>query len=203
MQARFPFEENQPSRTARTMQTVEGDPEAEVERLLEKYLPTVRAAVARRMGRVLRAREESLDLVQSVCRRALEQGSPADFEDERRFLSWLLRIVENKIVDRYRELSALKRGGDDEQSLEGQAAPEPGPTPSVVVQRAETVADVRAAIRSLPAELGRALELNEFEGLSYERLGERLGLTPKQARLRVAKAKMLLARTLAGEDARS
>lgn len=174
--------------------------EEDVERLLQKYLPTVRAAVGRRMGRVLRSREESLDLVQSVCRRALEQGHPDHVRDERKFLAWLLRIVERKIIDRYRELSALKRAGDRELLLESGTMSNEGAhsrvTPSVVVQRDETISGVREAIRELPEELARALELNEFEGLSYERLANRLEITPKQARLRVAKAKVLLARAL-------
>lgn len=180
------------------------DREEDVERLLEKYLPMVRAAVGRRMGRVLRSREESLDLVQSVCRRALEQGHPDDVRDERRFLAWLLRIVERKIIDRYRELSALKRSGDRELALESTAMSDEGAhsrlTPSVVVQRDETISGVREAISNLPPELGQALELNEFEGLSYERLANRLQISPKQARLRVAKAKVLLARALESVD---
>ena len=176
--------------------------EEAIEVLLEKHLPTVRAIVTHRMRKILRTREESLDLVQSACRRALEQRDHYETRDENQFQAWLLKIVENKLVDRYRELMALKRGHDlqadasERRELEGHAASTEEMTPSFFAQRNETIAVVRRAMEELPQDLQEALEGHEFDGLSYEKLAERHGITPKQARLRVTKAKVQLARIL-------
>ncbi|MCP3917693.1 MAG: RNA polymerase sigma factor [bacterium] len=182
--------------------------EGELERLLAKHLPTVRAIVTHRMSKMLRTREESLDIVQSACLRALEQsGADVPLEDEP-FRAWLTRIVENKLVDRYRAVTALRRGYDrqvgaanavDEEPHGGDAA---ALTPSAYAARVELVETVRLAIAELPPELREALYLHEFEGLSYDKLGQRLGLSFKQARYRVAKAKLKLVPVLGRLEAR-
>lgn len=175
--------------------------ETAVEELLERYLPTARAYVRRRMGRLLRTREESLDVVQSACRRALERRDGYDHRSEPQFRAWLLGIVENKIVDRYRELNADRRSPDREVRLDSRESREDPAldvpaTPASVAARNEERQRVRLALAHLPPELAAAVQLHELEGLSYERVAQRLGVTSKQARLRVVKAKVALARVL-------
>ena len=173
-----------------------------MEQLLEKYLPTAEAVVRRRMSRALRSREESLDLVQSACRRAIEQKDRYDHESDEHFRAWLLEIVQNKIVDRYRGLSSAKRDARREVRIDSEAHDEDvpeepsGASPSAVAARNEEVQAVKDAIERLPPELAETIRLHAFEAMSYPVLAEHLELTPKQARLRVLKARVALARLL-------
>ncbi len=172
-----------------------------IQSLLERHLPLAHALVRRRMGPVLRGREESADIVQSVCRRVLERGALYDHRDDVRFRRWLTEVVERKIVDRYRLLGAQKRDVHRESPPERTGAP-PSPLsdeadgPSTVAERVEEVDLVRSALESMDAELSEALKLSAYEGLSYEAIAARLDCTPKQARRRVNKAKLVLGAAL-------
>ena len=188
----------------------QGDASA-VEALLERYLPLVKAAVSRKLGRAIRSREETVDIAQSVCRQALENLDKVEYRGDEQFKGWLLAITDKKIVDRHRELLAAKRDVRREVALKPQASTsnlggprdlaDAGSTPSMKVSRQEEVDRVRQAIHSLPEELQEALRLHQFEQLPYDEVAKRTGSTLKQARWRVYKAKLRLAEILKQPDA--
>ena len=86
-----------------------GGNQAAIRELLEQHLPMIQAVVRRRMSQVLRAREESIDVVQSVCRQVLENLDRYEQRTEEGFGAWLLKLVEHKLVDHYRGLKREKR----------------------------------------------------------------------------------------------
>ena len=90
---------------------------AAIQSLLERHLPTVHAIVPRRMSRELRAKEESIDVVQSVCRQVLASQERFELRGEREFEGWLLRAIERKLVDHYRFLAREKRDAEREEPL--------------------------------------------------------------------------------------
>lgn len=172
--------------------------------LLERCVPLVLGVVKKRLGPVLRSREESLDLAQSVCRQALENLDHFEFRSDEQFRAWLLALVERKIVDRYRELLAGKRDirrerpfpvpGSEDAASRTPRTPDKGP--ATLAAADDEVERLRAAIAALPEELREALRLHQIVGLAYEEVGRRLGLSPEQARRRVLKAKVALAASL-------
>lgn len=128
------------------------------ERLLEA-LPLLHALIGRRASRRLLDRETADDLVQSVCREALEAAAiPVGGDAE--FRRWLSALAIRKLVDRQRAADAQKRRPPQE-------APRQGVEPSSNAGADETAwADPRvlspsrdAALREDIQRLERALAL--------------------------------------------
>jgi RNA polymerase sigma-70 factor (ECF subfamily) len=154
------------------------------------------------MSHELRMREESLDVVQSVCRQVLESSLPREQGDERVLPAWLITAIENKLIDHYRHLVRAKRDVGREQHLASGSGPKvegEGPGPSTEAAKHEEALHLREAMTELDAREREALELHYAEGLSYPAIAERLGITLKQARWGVAMAKLKLAQKLGGE----
>lgn len=174
--------------------------------LLETHLPEIRRLVRRRLGGRLGPTAESMDLAQSVARGALENMQEFEFRGDRELRNWILTLADRKIVDWIRAECAEKRGRHLRRgtTADGGGVPPvervPGEsgTPSAYVEAEEGLDRLRAAIRTLPDDLRRPLVLHRLEGLPYEEVARRLGLTHKQARRRVAEARLALARGLGG-----
>ncbi len=115
-----------------------GDAEA-VERLLHAYEPYLRIAVRRRLGRRLRSKVDSMDIVQSVYLNVLRgfQGGGWRFAGRPQLLAFLQRIAWRRLANRYQE---NRPAMDREQSV-GDA----GPTnlPDTGSPRASEVAEGR------------------------------------------------------------
>lgn len=79
--------------------------ETAIERLLERHLPRLRAFVRLRAGALLRQKESHSDLVQTVCRRILEDAAKFEYRGEASFLAWLYRAALNKMWERHRYYS--------------------------------------------------------------------------------------------------
>ncbi len=87
--------------------------------------------------------------------------------------------------------SELRRAGREERHQ--RLVPEPRQaTPGEQVADADTAAAVRAAVRSLPPDQRRVVELAYFDGLSYRDVAQRIGIPEGTAksRLRLALAKL-------------
>lgn len=146
--------------------------------------------------RVLGDAALAADAVQEAFISVLAKG--ARFEERARFSSWLFRVVLNRAIDlRRRELRpgggvlAARRGrgepGDDGSAPE-EAALEPAPGPEDAATDAERADLVRDAIRRLSPKLEEVVLLRYPQGLSYEEIGELLGLPPGTVRSRLNRA---------------
>ena len=96
-----------------------GDREA-VEALLLGHVSRLRAFVRLKMGPVVRGRESSEDLVQSVCREVLEDLDGFEYRGEAGFRQWLFRRAEHKVVDRGRFWGREKRDAAREVAAESE-----------------------------------------------------------------------------------
>lgn len=97
-----------------------GDAEA-IERLIQRHLPGLRAFVRLRADRIVRAKESSSDLVQSVCREVLEHMDRFTHRSDAGFRQWLYRTAERKVIDRFRYYSAARRDPDREVERDARA----------------------------------------------------------------------------------
>lgn len=176
--------------------------------LLEQHLAALEAYVRVRIGRALRAREESRDLVQSVCREVLsdldrkKSGAPAGFRE------WLLHAAENKIRDRIRHWRREKRDvarevdldatreGDLRSSLELALLS----TPSRQAASREELERLAAAFRRLPPDYRAAIVHARIEGLDHDEIARRLGRTPSATRTLLSRALARLALDMAPNE---
>lgn len=119
------------------------------------------------------------------------------FRAESSLPTWFCRIAERKIIDRKRrEASLLAVGGNGE--LEALLAARPPPEGSALRRLAdeETRSIVRQTLASLPDRHREILEWKYYEDSSLRQVADRLGVSPKSAERRLARARARLASAL-------
>lgn len=175
-----------------------GDRDA-LDRLLQRYLPQLHAYVHVRLGAELRARESSLDVVQSVCRQLLEARSEFDFRGEERFRAWLFTAALNKVRDRHRELHAAKRDVARERELADAGSASVAfhlLTPSQAAIGNETAAAIGASLAALTEEHREVVTLARLVRLPHQVIAEVMGRSEAATRQLLARAMVRLSREL-------
>lgn len=183
-----------------------GDPEA-LGRLLEDYRGRLTAAAGRRLGAGLRTRLDPSDVVQETF---LKAGREFDrfAGDDRAFLCWLLRILENHLADEVRYDRRIPRRRDLQDSLDtllGNAGfPHDGaltsqaPTPSEAAARRERRQLLAEAVDRLPADYREVYQLRTVQHLPFEDVAGRMGRSPGAVRMLWARALERLSTELRG-----
>ena len=77
--------------------------------LLEEHLPELRGFVRLRLGKMIRAKESSSDIVQSVCREVIQHADRFQHGGEVGFKRWLYTTALRKIAGRQDYYEAAKR----------------------------------------------------------------------------------------------
>lgn len=101
------------------------------------------------------------------------------------FSTWLYRIVTNRCI------AVLSSSPRQSQPLSG-AEMDLRPGPERVALERDRFLALKAAITELTPEQRAPLVLREFEGLSYEAIGEVLDLTPAAVKGRLHRARLAL-----------
>lgn len=181
----------------------EGDKSA-LNQLYRAYAERVRWMVRLRMGRQLRSKLESMDLVQEVLIHALGGLEDFIYKDEGDLVRWLSKITENELRGSLRRLHAEKRNIHKEVRLEndrqttgggflGSLGPIEATTPSVIVSRKEDLSKLEKAMDKLKPQYREAIILTKIEGLSYEQIGDRLEMSADAVRMLATRAMVALA----------
>ena len=170
------------------------EPPLQIETLLERHLPDLRAYVRRNMDAALAQRESCADLVQSICREALQSKGQFEFRGEAAFRQWLLQMALHKLIDRRRFYRARKREGGQLEPTAGSGfdldqlarlARTLGASPSSEASLREELAVLAAALDKL-AEPDRAMiRMIHLEGLTHADVAERVGCSVPQSRGRL------------------
>ena len=187
----------------------QGDRDA-IERLVAHYYGRVRPIVRARLGRALRRRVDSNDILQETFVDAV--GSIDRFEagGGSSLLAWLTRIAELRVREASQKASAAKRDVAREVRLGPEQAggcgfePFDSTTPSRLAVRAEGEALVLCALEELADEQREAILLRVYAESSWSEIARALGKpTPGAARMLHARAMARLTtvcRRLAPDD---
>lgn len=136
-------------------------------------------ALFRYLHRLVGDADAAEDIAQEAFVRLLEHSVP---EDSAR--AWLFTVATNLVRDRARARERhrrlLRNAGDEVEPR----APAP---PDAVVERAEAVRRVRAALDGLPAR-DRELLLMREEGFRYREIAEAIGVAPTSVGTLLARA---------------
>ena len=175
---------------------------------LEEHLGVLRAFIHLRLGRALRAKEETQDLVQSVCREVLAEVPPREMRGSSGFRKWLLQAAENKIRDRWRHWRREKRDParevdlDSTRAADGETACQLASwiTPSRQAASREELARLEKVFCELPADYREVIVLARLQGWSHERIAAKLGRTELATRTLLSRALARLALALEPDD---
>jgi RNA polymerase sigma-70 factor (ECF subfamily) len=151
------------------------------------------------MGKELRSKLESMDLVQDVLMSALKDLGNFTYKAEGDFLRWLSRIAENRLRGHLQRLHANKRDIRKEVRLDGYRPTAEDSvvaaldavdttTPSAIISRREELDKLAKAIDALKPEYRQVIVLTKIEGLSYKEIGNRLGKSSEAVRKLVSRA---------------
>ena len=173
--------------------------ESALNQLYGAYVERVRWMVRFNMSKELRARLESMDLVQDALVHALKGLGDFTYENEGDFVRWLSKIAQNALRDNLDRLRADKRDIRKEVALGGYGATTGGEplgapmpidrtTPSVIMSKREDLAKLENALDGLRPEYREVIVLTKIEGLSYGEIGDKLGKSADAVRMLVSRA---------------
>ena len=181
------------------------------------YRNYLRMIVRTGLGPRLRERVELSDVVQEALVEVVRQFPQFTGQNEAALVGWLRRLVGQKLADLGRYHSRAKRSaGGPAVPLDAPWAPgavadsHPGggrlldvlslsqTSPSEAASRRELIVLLADALTDLPGAEAEVLWLYHADGLSFEAIGERLGLSRKSIRGIWARGLKNLKRSLDG-----
>jgi RNA polymerase sigma-70 factor (ECF subfamily) len=140
-------------------------------------------------------REEALDCSQDVFVRVYRHLD--DCREADGFLPWLLRITRNAAIDRQRRHRA-RPSGRSVPLEEAESIAAPGPDPADELRATRRRDRVHSALDRLGSLNREIVILKEIQGLSFESVAGMLGIPVGTAKSRSNRARLELARMLAG-----
>lgn len=165
----------------------------ELEQLLERHLDHVQAYVRRNMGADLARKEAAEDLVQSICREALQSRERFRYEGEAAFRRWLLQIALHKLIDRRRFYASDRRGDPlrvadlpsqwDVHELAKLARSLGSPSGEAMLR--EDLARLAQALERLSEADRTVIRLIYIDGRMHAEAAERMGCSEPQSRGRL------------------
>lgn len=159
------------------------------EKQAERVFPSVLGTALR----LTRSKEEAEDLAQEAIVRAFEAY---DRFDGTNFKAWVLRILTNLFINKYRR----KTRGPQVASLEDENVYEPvaeeGQEPDAQLFDGLLSQEVEEALAKVPEDFRMAVILSDIEGLSYQEIAEATNVPVGTVRSRLARGRAILRREL-------
>jgi RNA polymerase sigma-70 factor (ECF subfamily) len=150
-------------------------------------------SILRLTSRMLGPAADAEDVAQEVFVAAF-RALPG-FQGEAAFSTWLYRIAVNRCRDVLRARRPAAVSLDDERDAGGWE-PLDAETPERGMQQAETASAIECALDALPPLYRESFVLRHIEGLGYAEMSAVLGVGRDTLKMRVYKARTLLARAL-------
>jgi len=159
------------------------------ERQAERVFPSVFGTALR----LTRSRDEAEDLAQEAIVRAYEAF---DRFDGNNFKAWILRIVTNLYINKYRRKQRGPQFGslDDGGAIEP-VAPQEG-EPDRVIFDSLVGGEVEEALGKVPEDFRMAVILSDIEGMSYQEIADAVDVPIGTVRSRLARGRAMLRRFL-------
>ena len=147
----------------------------------------------------LRGRVDDAELVHDISQEAFLKvfRSLSKLRDPKRFSAWLYRTAQNLLRDHVRRQKRRRIRLVTTERFDGIAAATTPPDP---VAGEETVEELLEALRLLPARYREPLLLRHAQDLSYDQIGNILGIKPSAVRVRMFRARQMLRASCARSD---
>jgi RNA polymerase sigma factor (sigma-70 family) len=150
--------------------TRRGDDRA-FEQLYSLYRSRISAYILGMVGDHGRAEDIAQEVFISALRRLRNTEQPIAFKP------WLYEIAKNACIDEFRRSRrtrevSLEADEESDRELESWR-----PGPDAAVEDKQSLADLRGAFHGLSENHHRIIVMRELEGLSYDQIGDRLGMS--------------------------
>src|SRR5579862_3585978 len=159
----------------------------------ERQAETIFPSVFGTALRLTRSREEAEDLSQEAIVRAYEAYERFDGTN---FKAWLLRIVTNLYINKYRQ----RQRGPSLGSLDEEGAAEPMGTENEIPDRVlfdnALGTEVEEALAAVPIDFRTAVILSDIEELSYQEIADATGVPVGTVRSRLARGRSMMRKAL-------
>ena len=143
-----------------------------------------------KMGRDMRARVESRDILQAVLLKSFQQLSQFEGGDGATLMGWLARIAENEIRDQVDYQHRQRRDVDAAVSIDAGGVDVPAGVRSALTAAVlnEEADRLGAAIESLAPDHRDVIVLRKLEELSFSEVSARMGRSEDACRMLLARA---------------
>ncbi len=186
-----------------------GDRDA-LQSVFDPHLAPLHAFVRLRAQGLPRRREGADDVVQSVCRQAIEKIELVRADDPDGFRRWLFATASNLISDKFDFHTAARRDARKDEPAVDSRVDEADVarcfadlrTPSRYAMTKEECARIEAALARLPEDYREVVLLAQIAKLPREEVAARLGRSDAAVRQLLARARARLA-TLLAESVRN
>ncbi len=166
-------------------------------RLLHVYRNYLKLLVVSQLERKLASRISPSDVVQETFLEANRDFASFRGSTSAEFGAWLRRILVNnlhRVVEQHvftekrdvrREISLDALASNLEQSTArlDSILPDPGSSPSGIVQRQELEIELADQLAELPSDYRDVIVLRHIEALPFEKIGQRMERSPGAARM--------------------
>jgi len=157
------------------------------EEVFERVRPPLEKWITLRLGTLLRSRIDVEDVVQETLQQVFLALPRFEPQSPRATMAWVFKIAENRIRDMSERLKAGKRNPERERELHSRLKAS-WTSASMAAVRREEHERVLASLLSLPDKHREIIRLVKVEELSYDEAGERLGISSKNAGVRLVRA---------------
>ena len=161
----------------------QGEGEAEFRRLYDTVFPVLFRVVYRITG----SEEAAEDLCQDAFSRLLEKKMAFPKAEEAKY--WLIRVATNASLN-YAKRKERERRAYQRAFREDTRKPDTGESELLAK---ETRKEVQEALKKLPRNLRMVLILREYGELNYQKIGQILGISEGNVKVRVFRARERLA----------
>jgi RNA polymerase sigma factor (sigma-70 family) len=160
------------------------------EELYARYSERIRLFILGRVHDHGRAEDIAQEAFMSALRRMRATSQPIAFKP------WIYEIAKNACIDehrRARRTDEVSLDADDELISGRRALRSLGPTPPAAVESRQRLADLRGAFEGLSESHHRLLVMREFEGLPYNEIARRTGMSRQMVESSLFRARRKLA----------
>jgi RNA polymerase sigma-70 factor (ECF subfamily) len=185
------------SSTALLERAKAGSPDA-INALYERLSPRILAYIRLRLGRDLRARMESRDLLQTTLLKSYQKLGDFRGSETRSLVAWLARIAEHEIRDCADYVHRQRRDAAQDTALD-EDAPIRAITRSALsrVILSEDAQRLEAALDALSTDHREIILMRKFEELPFGEIARRTGRSEDACRMLLARAMTALTLRLA------
>jgi RNA polymerase sigma-70 factor (ECF subfamily) len=174
-----------------------------LDRLYERCAPRLLSYIRLTLGRSLRERLESRDILQATLLKSFQHLDEFRGTDGQSLMAWLTRIADREIVDRADYHQRHRRDARRESSIDNHpdlAARVRSVLSQVILeeQADAQASQLEAALESLSDAHRQIIVLRKFEELSFAEIAARLGKSEDACRMLLARAMTALTLKLAG-----